>query len=308
MRGPMTGRSRLWLLATGVVLALGLTSSPMTGQTRVTSPAAPHRSAAPVSSSPVAASLLPGGGLPYPDGCVAFDLSPDRCAYITRWAAHDVGADPAATLAFVLLGDPSCPDDDPGCGVARTMQFVVRVRMIGAEGPLGDASVFCGIGSGGSYLCTDEPVIGTHTVMTNGYHDLPCPRRGPTPGCATPVPTARPRTVVAAEPLRIAALSIPIDHAGAYEIPVGEATLPNGILSEATFDLADASPPPAELLVGPDGIGLRLQSLEDDGRPFDDAYEHGWRRGLERVRVSLVFEVEAFTPGATLEIIDLAVR
>lgn len=91
---------------------------------------------------------------------------------------------------------------------------------------------------------------------------------------------------------------------GAYSIQVGEATLPNGILTEATFGLADDSP--SDVLVTPDGMLLTITSL-DGGPPFDNAYRRGWHAGTERVRAWLTFSVEWFEPGAVLRVTGLRV-
>lgn len=240
----------------------------------------------------------PGVALPYPDGCAAYGLSEGRCAYIVRWAAEQAGADPAAST-FELLGDPMP-------GALRTQAFVVRVRVDDGSGPPADESVFCGVGGGSSYLCTETPRIARRapTGDTSGYWDVPCSdEEGQV--CATPVPTAGASAIAGGIPLVVPSLPIPIDHTGRYEVVVGEASLPNGILTETSFDLAPTTP--AELLVAEEGVTLRLESL-DGGPPFENAYEHGWRPGVERVRATIDFDVESFAPGATLEVVDLVVR
>jgi hypothetical protein len=100
-------------------------------------------------------------------------------------------------------------------------------------------------------------------------------------------------------------LTIPVDHVGAYAIPVGEAILPNGILREATFALIDVSP--TNFLVSSAGVFLRVQSL-DGGQPFENIYVHGWHAGTERVSATLTFTVESFDPGAVLDVTNLVVR
>ncbi len=238
----------------------------------------------------------PGVALAYPDGCAAYALSPARCAYVVAWAAGQVGTDPA-TATYELLGDPMP-------GATCTQAFVVRVRVHDAHGASGEASVFCGIGGDASYLCTETPVIARRTPTINGYWDVPCSdEEGEV--CATPVPTAGESAVAAATPLEVSGLSIPIDRVGLHEVVVGEATLADGILAEASFELAPTTPD--QLLVAQDGVTLRLDSL-DGGPPFENGYAHGWRSGVELVRVTLAFEVEAFAPGAVLQVLDLVVR
>jgi hypothetical protein len=249
-----------------------------------------------------------GGGLRYPEGCAAYELSEPRCAYITRWAAQELGADQGRPLAFELLGDPLL--DPPGCAdgnaclTSRTQAFIVRVRVHDGPEVLGDASVFCGIAAEASWLCTETPVIATRTPTSNGYHDVPCADEDGE-ACATPVPTPRAAALAGAVPLVVADLTIPIDRVGLHEVVVGEARLPNGILRQATLGLGPARP--TQLLLSPEGVTLSVESL-DGGGPIENLYDHGWRPGVERVRVILEFTVEEFAPGATLDVADLAVR
>jgi hypothetical protein len=248
-----------------------------------------------------------GVALGYPEGCAAYDLSEPRCAYITRWAARDVGADPGRPLTFELLGDPmldepECTED--GCLTDRTQAFVVRVRVHDASQVLGDATVFCGIDAAASWLCTETPVIATRTPATNGYRDVPCAGEDGE-ACATPVPTPRPADLAAAVPLVVRGLAIPIERIGPHEIEIGEARLPNGILRDATLRLGHSAPD--RLLIHRDGVTLRLEST-DGGGSIENAYDHGWREGTERVRAVLAFTVEELGPGASLEVEEVVVR
>ena len=165
--------------------------------------------------------------------------------------------------------------------------------------------MFCGVGSDHSLLCTDHPTIAIGSPTFGGYHDVPCSGEAPQNACASPVPTADPTAVAAARSLNVARLQIPIDHAGTYTIPVGDATLPNGILSDASFGLADDAP--ADLVLSDPGVYLAVTSL-DGGRPFFNAYDHGWQTGVEHVAASLTFTVESFDPGAVLTVTNLVVR
>ena len=79
--------------------------------------------------------------------------------------------------------------------------------------------------------------------------------------------------------------------------------LPNGILSEATATLPDDVR--TDVLI-PEWIMLEV--IGNDGLPLRNIYEHGWRPGTERVHVRLVFTVESFEPGASLEITNVVVR
>ena len=53
---------------------------------------------------------------------------------------------------------------------------------------------------------------------------------------------------------------------------------------------------------------INLRSLEPDGKPFQNYYDHGWRPGVERVEAVLVFDVLWFEKGAVLAIHDIEVR
>ena len=245
-----------------------------------------------------------GVALPYPDGCAAYRLSTRRCDYIVAWAKTEAGYSDADQVTAELLGDPDCPDGSTDCHPNRTMGFVVRVRIRSGNGASTDEPVFCGIFGDTTLLCTDTPVIRTISPTTNGYRDTPCTGEAPE-GCASPMPGPDPASRAAARPLAVPLVSIPIDLVGDYAVDVGEARLPNGILTNATFGLANASP--ADLLITPDGVSMVIESL-DGGPPFENIYEHGRRPGTERVRATLRFTVESFQPGATLEVTDISVR
>jgi hypothetical protein len=110
--------------------------------------------------------------------------------------------------------------------------------------------------------------------------------------------------VEAANALEVAALDIRLDHVGGYEVLVGEASLPDGSLSERHGSLANTRPTTFWI---DDGIGIEVRPTEP-GRPavgsiYRDPYD-----GVEPVRVFLVFEVVETSPGAVLEVRDILVR
>ncbi len=243
--------------------------------------------------------------MPYPDGCAAYGLSARRCAYIVEWAKREAGSDPDAPPTVELLGDSECPDEPLPCTVGRTMAFVVRIRLTAADGTASDHPLFCGVGGDVSLLCAEEPRIRTSSPTMAGYTDVPCSGDpAPEGACATPLPSLEPAAVAASVPLAVAALDIPIDHVGAYSIPIGEAVLPNGVLSTASFGIVDDTPP--DLLLS-DGLFLAVTSL-DGGPAFENYYTRGWHAGTERVEVSLTFTVEWFEPGAVIEVRDIHVK
>ena len=144
--------------------------------------------------------------------------------------------------------------------------------------------------------------------ILEGYRDLPC-RRRTAGGLRDPAAVSRtPPAMTDAVALRINRLDIPIDRVGSHELPLGEARLPNGLLSEATFALIDDWPPGVTIIEG----GVRSSWSRSTrarwvGRSTN-LYEHGWRSGTERVAAFLVFDVTHFDPGATLSIRDVVVR
>ena len=119
-------------------------------------------------------------------------------------------------------------------------------------------------------------------------------------------PSITPEALAQAISLRIPRLDIPVDHTGRYEVPVGEARLPNGILTSADFALVEPWPAGVSILDG--GVRLEIRALDDGGTPIRNIYEHGWRPGTERVEAVLVFNVAHFDPGATLGVKDVVVQ
>ena len=71
----------------------------------------------------------------------------------------------------------------------------------------------------------------------------------------------------------------PSTTSGPYEVPLGQASLPNGIATVASFAFADAWPLDVSLQEGVAQIDLH--SLEPDGKPFQNYFDHGWRPGVE---------------------------
>jgi len=242
--------------------------------------------------------------LPYPEGCAPYGLSPRRCAYIVDKAIAAAGM--TGRVAMVeLLGDPDCIGTVPNCSQVRLGGgiFIVRVRVTPEAGQPSDHPVYCGIGGETSLLCTDTPRIRVTSPVQGGYSDVPCNGEGGLGTCASPVPTIDPVTAKDAVPLEVTSVIVPIEHDGEYAIDIGEAVLPNGILSEGTVTLANDRR--SDVLI-PDGV--RLEVIGEDGKPLANAYEHGWRPGTERVHVRVTFTVEAFEPGASLILTSIVVR
>jgi hypothetical protein len=236
-------------------------------------------------------------GVPYPVGCWLHGLSSRRCALVVDAVERTHGVDPSAVREVRLLGDPGC-GGDPGQMCVRTTSFAWRVRLALDDGRTVEEARFCSIDAMYDDLCTDTPQIRRSSPILDGYADIPC-SGDPSGGCASPVPSIDPVTARRASPLSVPSLDIPIDHVGGYDVTVGEVAIPNGVLTSATFALAN--PAPGDLLVTPDGVSLDVVSL-DGGGAFRNIYEHGWHAGVERAAVHLRFTVVEFDPGAVLRI------
>jgi hypothetical protein len=150
----------------------------------------------------------------------------------------------------------------------------------------------------------EAPAWTIETPIPGGYRDVPCPGEPPD-GCATPVPSQAPDAIADAQPLQIEERVIPVPSVGRHEVRLGTATLPNGILTTAQAELADAWPDGVRL--SSEGIRLEVRSLVADRPGFWNIYDHGWYPGTEAVEVFLVFEARHIEPGATLEIRNVVV-
>jgi hypothetical protein len=223
-------------------------------------------------------------------------FSDAHCLAIKDKVAVDLGLTRADIAAIDVIPEPVV--------VTRSGGSPLNVRVRLRDGSTTDLSLGCG-GLAMASFCQEEPRLRVRDVIGSGYNDTPCTGEPPD-GCATPVPSVAPAAAGSATALRIARVDIPIDHVGDYEVRLGEARLPNGLLSVGSFDFVDPWPPDVTILQG--GARLVVGSLEPDGRPFVNVYEHGWREGTERVAAFLLFHVDRFDPGATLSIRDVDVR
>jgi hypothetical protein len=142
-------------------------------------------------------------------------------------------------------------------------------------------------------------------------HDVPC---GATPGdanhpCATLPPSPKPAVVAASTPLIVPVFDVPIDHVGHYEVPVGAASLPNGLLSERSGELGDPRPTAYWIDEGVQIVVRPGKPCVGSTCPEIDSIYHEPFGGPEPVNVDLVFDVvELTSPGANLEIRNLVVR
>lgn len=238
-------------------------------------------------------SLLPD--LPQgPKACT--DVYPgNRCLAMIDEAAAQVGKDRGDVTGIVIVPDSEELN-------ATTVGPAIHVRIAFTDGSLHDSHM-CGLVSLHP-ACMDDPTLRPNSII-GGYTDVPCAEAAPD-DCATPHPTVEPEAAGEATPLMVEERTITIDRLGVLDIPLGEATLPNGILTEASFEFVETWPTDIALAGGSGFLGVR--SLEPDGKPFDNYYLHGWRPGVERVEITLQLEVLWFEPGADLVIRNVVVR
>ena len=154
-----------------------------------------------------------------------------RCVNMVDYAAAelDTSRDEVASIEVLPPPTPELIDGVPVINLGgATVDTLVRLH----DGSVHEVSMHCG---GISPIhCRDDPQLQPMSPTLAGYWDVPCSGEPPH-GCASPVPPPDPEAIEAAQELRVPHLDIPIDHDGQYEVPVGEATLPNGILSVAEF-------------------------------------------------------------------------
>jgi predicted small secreted protein len=230
-------------------------------------------------------------------------FSDARCNLIELDVRQRLNVGPDAISSILVLpdtcGDQVAPNGDTVL-CTRLGGPPLNVRATLTDGASRELFLGC-IGVDMRPICTDEPTL---RIGVSFNRDVPCPG-DPPDGCATPVPTANVAARSKAVPLKVDRLDIPIDHVGDYRVKVGEAKLPNGQLTHAEIALVDDWPAGVTILSG--SVRMDLESLEADGKPFSNAYEHGWRNGIERVAAYVIFHVDAFEPGAVLPIRDVLV-
>ena len=233
---------------------------------------------------------------PYP--CVQ-DYDLERCELMAEAVLGDAVVEPERVANIEIVPTPRPSDGIVTLGGPAP----INVRVTLDDGSTAVAAL-CG-GLSMDPMCGGELALRAVSVILGGYRDVPC-FDADGQDCATPHPEIEPEAAAAAEPIEVDRLDIPIDHDGPYEVRVGEGSIPNGILSDASFSFAD--PWPDDVRIADSTVRIEVRSLEPDGKPFDNYYLHGWREGVERVEAVLVFEVTRFEPGAILSVEDVVVR
>lgn len=212
------------------------------------------------------------------------------------------------------------PRVGPPVGILAGMGERRRLRDLGAAAAgigLVAAVALVGpalLGGQGSRTSSLVPRMIYDSPTMAGYWDMACTTtmpNGDPGGCSTPLPSLDPAAVAAAVPLRVAALDVPVTKTGPLEIDLGEATLADGVLHEATFHLEGIEPGVQVLPSGLDVSGtIRLVVGPTDASlpAMVNGYAHGWRPGVEVVRAYLLLDVSRFDAGTVLKIRDVLVR
>lgn len=236
------------------------------------------------------------GSVPFGiEGCDALGFSATRCRLVVVRALEQANPPvPAGGVAAARMSPATPPAPSLGSFPVAMVTFdLVRGGSV-------DVEVRCGL-TLSDRACNPEASI---LVRAGVDRDVPCNVEPSGQACATPPPPPRPASVRASTGLAVPAIDVPIDRLGRYELLVGTAQLPDGVLSERSLMLVD--PRPTTYWIEP---GIELQVRPDlPGRPaigniYRDPFD-----GPEPVRVYLVFDVVEFQPGAVLMVRDLTVR
>jgi hypothetical protein len=239
---------------------------------------------------------LKGG--PYPAACGDLGFSARRCAAII-----DLAMDEAAIDETLVAGVEMLTPAGPGAPGERRAMARIRFSLRDGTSVTQDVTGCGGVGRDDELACTNDPQL---QLFTGIDHDVPCAGEAPNgdpAGCATLPPEPPPAAIAAAKPLRVAALDIPLDHVGAYEVKVGNAGLPNGYLSKRQFGVTDTRP--ADFWITG---GIRVDVRPPAGRPPVGSIYREPFKGTEPVDVFLMFEVTQTSPGAVLRVRDLIVE
>lgn len=231
-------------------------------------------------------------------GCEAMGFSPSRCtAIVARARASAQPPFPANEVIAATVGPPPAPEFSLGSFPLAE----VRLALVG--GGTAQVVVRCGIPGPSDRACNPDARI----YISGGVdHDVPCGAEegGPDNPCATLPPTARPGSVAAAQPLRVAVFDIPLGRTGQYEVLVGEAGLPDGVLNERSARLVDDTPTTFWI---DDGVRIDVRP-DDPSRPSIGSIYRDPFDGVEPVHVWLVLDVVEVAPGAVLQVRDLVIR
>lgn len=207
------------------------------------------------------------------------------------------------SLAIVVAVLAGCTTTG-GLGSSDTSPGGVGANAPGS--PIGQP-LYCGVGVQNSPGCRADPHIRV-TTPHDGFWDVPCSGQGSggePSGCATR-PAIDPALAAQARSLRIRSVDVPVGAAGAHEVVLGEASLPNGVLSEATMTLANDLP--TDFSLSENGIRLVIRSTDPSRPPFINIYTRGRFPGLETVQAVLEYTVVTSAAGAVLQVRNVDVH
>lgn len=149
----------------------------------------------------------------------------------------------------------------------------------------------------------------TPDVEATPSHDVvfqPSSTPQPDPAaCPTPQPTPGVAAVAAAQPLRIARLSVPLTQRGPVTQAIGQVVLPNGYYTGTSFDILNAGDGTYQVYnvhveLVPAAAGRPPMAGSVATRPLTD--------GPETFNAYLVFDVRSFQPGTALVVGNLLVH
>jgi hypothetical protein len=235
------------------------------------------------------------------DDSSAMQISNDYCRRLGDWVREHESL--AADIGLKLAEIPVTCTDASGktvlCKFGASPPRTIRATT--ESGQTFEESLPCG-GIPSSAICYEQPPLMAQGM--EGYWDVPCSGEPPN-GCATPVaidPDAREK----ARPLTITAIKVPVDPPGHHEIEIGRAALPNGVLSHASFDLAEKVQD--GFIIESMHVRLLVEPTDPDRPPFKNVFDRGRFPGVEEVKVVLVFDVQEASPSAVLHISNVDVR
>jgi hypothetical protein len=240
-------------------------------------------------------SILGSSGGRYPGACAELRFSDRQCAAMVRRAEDTSGIRADDVVAVDIL--PPKIDGNQRLGG----RMISRVRFHLGSGEIWTEEIWCvGVGSDSDRVCRED----AHIPLWIGVnHDIPC-SGDPPEGCATLPPTPGAAARALARPLHVPSIDVPIDHLGRYEIEVGAAGLPDGVLSQHSGTLAEASPTTFWI---DEGVRLEVRPVDPSRPPVGSVYREPFD-GVEPVTVFLVFDVTEFTAAAVLQVRDIVVE
>ena len=231
-------------------------------------------------------------------GCDAMQFAPPRCDAVVARAKAQAGY-PTDVVTVVVRRSVDG-------GITLGSVPLATVALIRGDGTEQTVELRCWFGGAISSdrACSDDPQI---RLFGGVNRDTPCPGTEPcgpdNPPSKLP-PGPRPASIAASSPLRVPSVDVPLDHVGHYEVPVGTASVPDGVMSERSASLADTRPTTFWI---DDGVTIDVRS-DIAGRPPVDMYYRDRFDGPEPVHIYLVFDVVEVHPGAVLQVRNLVVR